>query len=227
MSTTESARGGVWRAISTGLVAGLLAVIVFVGLAAIVVPAVSGSTPLTVMTSSMEPDLPPGTLIVVRPTPAEEIKPGDIVTYQLRSGEPTLVTHRVIEQTISADGEYLFTTQGDANPNPDPGPIREVQIRGTLWYALPWIGWVTQIVTGDVRAIVIPIVVVALFGYAAFMLISGIRERRRSRGTGDSSADLSSEPVTEPVAATAAEPATGVDAPKNLTRRELRESPKP
>lgn len=180
----RAARGGVLRAIGTGLMAGALAIIVLVGVAAIAVPAVAGATPLTVMTSSMEPSLPPGTLVVVRPTAPEDIEVGDVVTYQLRSGEPTLITHRVTQQQRTADGEYIFVTQGDANPDPDPGPILAVQIRGTLWYALPWVGWVSTLITGEMRAVIVPVIVVLLLGYALWMFVTGVRERRRARAAG-------------------------------------------
>lgn len=177
----SSGLAGVLRAVGTGLMTGLLCVIVLIGAAAIVVPAVTGSTALTVMTSSMEPAYPAGTLVVVRPTEVNEITPGDVLTYQLRSGDPTLVTHRVTEQHRTADGGYLFVTQGDANPSPDPGFVREVQLRGTVWYAIPWVGWVTQVITGDVRTIVIPIVAGALGTYAVWMIVAGLRERARDR----------------------------------------------
>ena len=45
----------------------LLTVLVAVALVMIVVPAVLGATPYTVLTASMEPSIPPGSLVVVRP----------------------------------------------------------------------------------------------------------------------------------------------------------------
>ncbi len=181
------------RALATGIMAGVLAVVVLIGIAAIVVPAVTGSTALTVLTSSMEPGLPPGTLVVVRPTPIDEIAPGSIMTYQLRSGEPTVVTHRVLEQHRTADGGYRFVTKGDANPAPDPGFVREVQVRGTVWYSIPLVGWVTQVVTGEVRAVVIPIAVLALSIYAVSMIVAGVRERSRERRRSAAERDLVQE----------------------------------
>lgn len=214
----------VFGAIGTGLMAGLLALIVLIGIAAIVVPAATASTALTVMTSSMEPDLPPGTLVVVRPTSAEDIAPGDIVTYQLESGKPTLVTHRVTEQRLTADGEFIFVTQGDANPGPDPGFIREIQIRGTVWYALPYVGWVSQIVTGDVRALAIPLIAGALGIYAIWMFVAGIREKRRKNTPSESAEPEQPEserPAPSVVPPTL--PSAHADAPlAQLTRRELR-----
>lgn len=171
----------VLRAIGTGLMAGLLLLLLAIAALAIVVPAATGSTALTVMTSSMEPVYPPGTMVVVRPTPAADIMPGDVLTYQLHSGEPTLITHRVTQQLLAQDGSYSFITKGDNNPQADPDPVKEVQIKGTVWYAIPYLGWVSQAVTGDGRAMVIPVLVVALFGYAVWMIVSSIRDRARRR----------------------------------------------
>ena len=67
----------------------------------------------------MKPSMPPGTLVVVRPTPVDEIGIGSVITYQVESGEPTVVTHRVVAQGIGATGEPVFRTQGDANDVPD------------------------------------------------------------------------------------------------------------
>lgn len=158
----------------------ILVVILAIAAAAIVVPALTGSTALTVLTSSMTPNLPPGTLIVVRPTDPDDIHPGDVVTYQLRSDEPEVVTHRVIQRTALADGQLIFITQGDANPMPDETPVQEVQIRGTLWYAVPYLGWVSAWLTGPWKTWAIPLAAFLLFGYALVLVLSHVRDRRRS-----------------------------------------------
>lgn len=175
----DPAMRSVWRAVLSGLSAAALVVILAIGVLAIGVPAATGSTALTVLTSSMEPGLPPGTMVVVRPTPPDEIRPGAVMTYQLRSGEPTLVTHRVTQRLQAADGEQLFITQGDANRQPDADPVRAVQVRGTVWYAIPYLGWVATGVTGEHRAIIVTVAVVGLFGYAAWAFGSAFAERLR------------------------------------------------
>ena len=166
-------------AITSGLMIAVFVIVAAVGTLAIVVPAAVGGRALTVLTSSMEPRLPPGTLVIVRPTPADEVRTGEVLTYQLRSGEPTLVTHRVIQRLALADGSTTFITQGDNSPNADPDPVREVQVVGTVWYSIPFLGWVAQGITGETRAWLIPLVAGALFAYAAWMLAAAIRERRR------------------------------------------------
>lgn len=157
--------------------------ILMLGLAAlaIVVPAVTGSTPRTVLTSSMEPTYPPGTLVIVRPISPDDVRIGDPITYQLESGKADVVTHRVIGITTNSEGDRRFTLQGDNNSLPDD-PVRDEQIQGRVWYALPLLGWVNTWINGEGRAWIAPVAAVVLFGYAALMIVSGVREKAKKRG---------------------------------------------
>ena len=82
-----------------------------------------------------------------------------------------MVTHRVVQiiEPNLPGGEPSFVTKGDANAVPDEKPVKPVQIRGAVWYTVPWIGWVNNLVNGDMRAVVIPLVAIALFGYAGYL----------------------------------------------------------
>jgi len=172
---------GLRHALGLGLSAGLLAVVLGLAVVLIVVPKVAGATPLTVLTGSMEPRLPPGTLIVVKPTPVDEIRIGDVVTYQIESGRPEVVSHRVTEIVSSSDGGTAFVTKGDANSEPDAALVLPEQVRGTLWYSVPWLGFVNQVVNGDARSWIVPLLAVALLGYAGYALATGMLEAHRRR----------------------------------------------
>src|SRR3954471_10758595 len=65
-------------------------------LVALIVPRLAGATPYVIETGSMRPSMPPGTLVVVKPAQVGEIRAGDVMTYQVKSGESTVVTHRVV-----------------------------------------------------------------------------------------------------------------------------------
>ncbi|GAA1424541.1 hypothetical protein GCM10009640_20980 [Agrococcus citreus] len=172
-----------------GLSAGLLLLVLGLGIVAVGVPAVTGSTPLSILTGSMTPTLPPGTLVVVKPTPVAEIQLGEVITFQLESGQPTLVTHRVIARsTDSASGEVRFTTQGDANDVADAAQVMPVQVQGTVWYSIPYLGWANQWVNGPAREWLVPIAAGALFCYAAVSIIGGFRARRRTKREGAATA---------------------------------------
>ena len=171
---------GLFYYLGLGLSAGLLAFLLLVGALVIVIPAISGATPMTILTSSMEPTYPPGTLIIVKPIDPEDIIIGDPITYQLESGKPEVVTHRVISMSTT-DGELSFITQGDNNGEPDARPVQPVQVRGTVWYSVPYIGYANTIVNGDNRSWIVPVSAVALFGYAGYMFASGISQSARRR----------------------------------------------
>jgi len=154
-------------------------------LVAVAVPRLTGATPYTVLTGSMRPGLPPGTLVVVRPAPAREIKVGDVITYQLRSGEPAVVTHRVVAQSVLMTGETRWQTQGDANDIPDTELVREEQIRGVVWYSVPELGRLNTMLTGNQRQIAVTVVAVFLLGYASVMFVGAARGRRRETNDQD------------------------------------------
>lgn len=151
-------------------------------LVAVLVPRLTGATPYVILTGSMRPHLPPGTLVVVRPAAASTIRVGDVITYQVRSGDPTVVTHRVIAQGVNTStGAYIFRTEGDANTAPDPGWVRPVQIKGRLWYAVPWLGYVSQLLTGREHQWAVYLIAAVLVGYGAAMFTGVARERLRRR----------------------------------------------
>jgi len=156
-------------------------VVVAVLTVTVLVPRVSGATPYTVLTSSMEPGMPAGTLVVVKPIDPSELGVGTVITYQLESGEEAVVTHRVVAVENAINGEQTFLTQGDANDVVDAEPVRPAQIRGQRWYSVPYLGHVNKVLTGSQRQLAVYIVGSLLLAYAAFMFTSSMRDRRLAR----------------------------------------------
>lgn len=180
-SAEEQRDPTLWSYLKLALSAALLLLVVALGAAVIVVPAMTHSVPLTVLTNSMRPKLPPGTLLIVRPVDPADVRIGDVITYQIESGKPDVITHRVIGIGTNSKGELTFIMQGDNNPAPDADPVREVQVQGRLWYAVPFVGWVNNTVPGHTRSKLIPIVAGALLLYAAWAIGSGVVENRRKK----------------------------------------------
>lgn len=92
--------------IVTGVVL-VLAVLMLVAFAGV---RLFGLTPYAVLSGSMEPEYPTGSLIYVRDVDPADVAVGDAITFELESG--TLVTHEVYE--IDSDAR-AFRTQGIAN----------------------------------------------------------------------------------------------------------------
>ncbi|HEY0239701.1 MAG TPA: signal peptidase I [Friedmanniella sp.] len=174
----STARRLAWwgRAVGSWFV--LLAVLLVVAIT-VAVPVLAGGTAYTVLSSSMRPTLPPGALVVTRPVQANDLAIGDVVTYQIRSGEPAVVTHRVVALRLAADGQVLAQTKGDFNGAPDPELVQPEQLRGRLWYSLPYLGYLNAAVAGHGRVMVVAGVVVGLVAYAGWMFASSARDRRR------------------------------------------------
>lgn len=147
-------------------------------LVSLVIPRVAGGTPYVVETGSMRPGMPPGTLVVDRPVAPEQIAAGDVITYQIRSGDPTVVTHRVIKVGYDGAGEVRWQTRGDANQAADEHWVLPVQVQGRRWYFAPYLGYVTSLVTSAQRGLLTGLVVIGLLGYAVAMFLRAARERR-------------------------------------------------
>ena len=171
------------RAVLTGaLRAGewlVLVVIVIAVLAAVVVPKLTGATPFAVLTGSMEPDLPPGSLLIVRDVDPANIAIGDVITFMPRENDPSVVTLRVVGVGVDMSGEPTFTTQGDANPVADAAPVRAKQLVGERWYSIPYLGWIVEVLTVEQRARGVYLVAGALILYALVMFAGAWRDRVR------------------------------------------------
>ena len=172
--------GWIWRVLLWLVILGVAAVI---GVA-VLVPRAGGGTPYTVLTGSMRPNYPPGSLIVSKPVDPKDVKIGDAITYQLKSGEAAVVTHRVTATRMGRDGKLEFLTKGDANNANDKDPVRAVQVRGRLWYSVPYLGYVNSMLTGNQRQIATWGVGGMLGLYSVVQLVQGFRHRGSKAGSG-------------------------------------------
>lgn len=153
-------------------------------LATMLVPRLAGATPYVIETSSMRPTLPPGTLVVVKqPADLSKVSTGTVMTFQERSGDPTVVTHRVVSVGFDGSGAPRFRTQGDANDVPDQGWVLPEQVRGTEWYALPYLGYATAFINDQKGGVLVVLVVIALASYAGRMFVGAAREKRAGGDT--------------------------------------------
>jgi len=159
----------------------VIVLVVAVVALAVVIPRVGGATPYTILTGSMRPHYPPGTLVVAKPIDTDKLQTGDVVTYQLHSGQPEVVTHRIVAIDTSLAGDRTFQTKGDANNVADDPWVKPVQIRGRLWYAVPLIGRLNVLFTGRQHQRLVDGAVVLLLGYASVMFLGSVRDRRRRR----------------------------------------------
>lgn len=180
-SETPPPRSWLWY-LGRGAVWGAFALVSLVAVLALVVPLAIGGERYTILGGSMEPAIPLGSLVVVQPREFGDVRVGDVVTFQLESGEAAVVTHRVVGEGRASDGERVLVTRGDANDTADLEPVREPQMRGVLVYSIPLLGWMNVLISGELRAWVLPFASGALLVYAVWMFVSAWRDRARSLG---------------------------------------------
>lgn len=97
---------------------------------------------MSVQTGSMEPQLSPGDLILVRRQSAADYQVGDVITFVNPAHKSQTVTHRIVEK---AEGPYrtVFTTKGDANATADRA-ISENLVIGKQVASVPLLGLVVD-----------------------------------------------------------------------------------
>jgi len=113
--------------------------------AALLTPAIIYAIPFIVddyyssviLSGSMEPTIPVGSIVVVGRVDPDDVKVSDIIVFQ-RSKSKTL--HRVIDKIVENDS-YYFKTKGDANEDPDPWLVQPEQIQGALLLTIPYYGY--------------------------------------------------------------------------------------
>lgn len=102
----------------------------------LIVPRVFGITSYTVLTGSMEPSVPVGSVVFAKAAEPAQLEAGDIIVfYDGRSDIP--VTHRIVENQ-SSEGQFI--TKGDANESDDIAPIPYPNLIGKVVLHLPFLG---------------------------------------------------------------------------------------
>jgi signal peptidase len=160
----------------------LLMVAVFAALVLILVPKATGSQTYSVLTNSMAPKYSPGTFLVVKPAAYSELKYGDVVTFQLESGRPEVETHRIVGFGATQAGEKTLITKGDNNGINDPKPVRERQVKGKLFYAVPFVGYAANALGTADRGLWVTAGAAGLIGYGLLLIVRHIRSRRLNPG---------------------------------------------
>src|SRR5665213_3254982 len=146
----------------------------------IVLPRATHGTALTVLTASMTPDIPVGSVVIDRPVDPATLHVGDIATYQETAGKAVYITHRIVA-IDTATNPVTFTFKGDANRGPDLNPVPATAIRGQVWFHVPYLGAIRDSLrAGGDRATLLGLLIVGLGLYAIFQLITGLRGQRRN-----------------------------------------------
>ena len=125
------------------------------------VPQVMGFSVLQVLTGSMEPTIPEGSMLLIQKTAPDTLQAGDIISFF--SPDPALDgalnTHR-IQQVVSEGDTLAFVTKGDANLLEDQQPVDARQVVGKVIFISAKLGRFVRLISNPLifcLAIVLPL----------------------------------------------------------------------
>lgn len=148
----------IWNSFTTVLaVVAALTAILLVGVRLI------GLQPYTVLSGSMEPKFPVGSMIYVKSVDTDTLKKEEAITFTIGSG--TVVTHEIIEVLEDENGKRSFRTQGIANDTPDGDPVPADRVIGKAVFCLPLLGYVAvyfQTPAGRLTAIAVCVALILM-----------------------------------------------------------------
>lgn len=177
-------------------------------MALVVIPRLSGATAYTILTGSMEPKYPPGTLVVSKPVDPKTLQGGDVITFN-RPDRPEIITHRIAEINYTASGQMQIFTKGDNNNSRDPWVLHPDNVRGKLWYAIPYLGHANTALSGSNKSLLIKLGAGALVLYALYAFGTSARDRVKRQRDGvpteavsPSSDTAAAQPITDVSTAT-------------------------
>lgn len=121
-----------------------LLIILIVVCIPLTVPRIFGYQAYTVISGSMEPEIPTGSLVYVKNVEPEMVQKGDVIAYYGGRDTSTVITHRVVENNTT---ERRFITKGDANRTEDMNPVAYRYFLGKAVLNIPELGVVAQLLT--------------------------------------------------------------------------------
>lgn len=132
-----------------------------------------------VETSSMDPTLPAGSMLVSEPIDPADVAPGMVVAFVHPEDRSRVVSHRIVRVLERRDGLF-FRTKGDANREVDSHLVPASDVRSRVRWHVPDLGAIVRWLAWP-RGFLVLVVVPAL------LLVAGevrdlVRRRRADRG---------------------------------------------
>ena len=150
-------------AVCSTLGTALLIVLILVCLP-LTVPRAFGYRIYTVITGSMEPAIPTGSLVYVKGISPEDVEEEEVIAFYSSMDSASIITHRVVANS-KIMGEFI--TKGDANETKDMKPVPYDDYIGKVTLTVPGIGSIAQAFAGTASKLA----ALSMIGLAMVLLI--------------------------------------------------------
>lgn len=161
---------------------------------------------VTVVSTSMEPALKKGDIVVTKPVTVSKLKAGDVIMFQNAKGVPPTI-HRIVAvntvdqnvlnpQTKAVEAtfhRYFYKTKGDNNTGVDAGSVADNTVMGEELFSIPTFGLISD--GTNPHQLMIGLVIVIGILWAAWEI--GARLWKRRPGGGDAPAPKAPPPPTD------------------------------
>ncbi len=125
------------------------------------IPSFFGWKPFIVLSGSMESEIFPGDLAIVKDVGTKELKVNDVIAFR---SEDIVVTHRIVE-IKNENGAIKYKTKGDNNNSQDVGDVLPEQVEGLYKFKISKMGNLAmfmQTPTGIISCLSIPLLLLVL-----------------------------------------------------------------
>lgn len=135
-----------WLGRGCSIVGTILLVALILICVPLTVPRMFGYHIYTVVSGSMEPAIPTGSLVYVQTIEPDAVEEADVIAFYGASDGSSIITHRVVTNSTIM-GEFI--TKGDANEENDVNPVPYSHFIGKVTTSVPYLGSAAQMVTSS------------------------------------------------------------------------------
>lgn len=128
-------------------IATILLTLLVLLLSPFVLPKLIGYEPYGILSDSMEPQIPVGSIVYVKEKEPENIEIGEIITFSTSVKNDAVATHRVIEKNQK---QQCFFTKGDHNDGLDAAAVPYETVLGVVVCTIPTLGYVYQMLASGI-----------------------------------------------------------------------------
>ena len=134
-----------------GVIGNVLMVLVLAACLSLVIPKALGYDAYVVVSGSMEPSIPVGSLVYSHKIDPASLQKGDVIVFVDPARSTTPITHRVVANDTAAGA---VTTKGDANEREDVNPATYDNIIGKVAAHVPRVGFIAAMLTSKAGKII-------------------------------------------------------------------------
>ena len=104
-----------------------------------------------VLSGSMEPDIPQGSMVAVQEVPPSSLQVGDDITFHTGDADHEVITHRIVEivPDYEGTGSPGYITQGVARSVPDEEIRPAASVLGRVTLCIPLLGYLLSFFQSD------------------------------------------------------------------------------